>query len=67
MIEAPSISNDVQRSENRRKNPLLNYESPALTAELKALHVRNGYLYYYTLLAAGRYCYLAYKVVRNNS
>jgi hypothetical protein len=32
----PSVRNDVQRSEKTRKNSLLNYESPALTAELQA-------------------------------
>jgi len=36
MIEAPSISVAVQCSENTRKNSFLNYESPALTAELQA-------------------------------
>ena len=36
MIEAPSIRAAVQRSENKRKNSFLNYESPALTAELQA-------------------------------
>jgi hypothetical protein len=36
MTELPSASNDVQRSENKRKNSFLNYESPALTAELQA-------------------------------
>ena len=36
MIEARSVSNDVQRSENERKNSFLNYYSPALTAELQA-------------------------------
>ena len=34
--ETPSISDAVQRSENTRKKSLLNYESPALTAELQA-------------------------------
>ena len=36
MIEMPSVSNGVQRSEKKRKNSFLNYESPALTAELQA-------------------------------
>ena len=36
MAEAPSVSIAVQRSENTRKNSFLNYESPALTAELQA-------------------------------
>jgi hypothetical protein len=36
MIEMPSIGNDVQSSEIMRKNSFLNYESPALTAELQA-------------------------------
>ena len=36
MAEAPSFSIAVQRSENTRKNSFLNYESPALTAELQA-------------------------------
>jgi hypothetical protein len=30
------VGNGVQRSENMRKNSFLNYESPALTAELQA-------------------------------
>jgi hypothetical protein len=34
--ETPSIRDAVQASENSRKNSLLNYESPALTAELQA-------------------------------
>ena len=34
--ETPSISDAVQRGENTRKKSLLNYESPALTAELQA-------------------------------
>jgi len=34
--ETPSVSIAVQRSENTRKNSFLNYESPALTAELQA-------------------------------
>ena len=37
MIDSPSIGNGVQRHEKLRKNSLLNYESPALTAELQAL------------------------------
>ena len=32
----PSVSNAVQACENARKNSALNYESPALTAELQA-------------------------------
>ena len=36
MAEAPSVSIAVQHSENTRKNSFLNYESPALTAELQA-------------------------------
>jgi hypothetical protein len=36
MAELPSVRDDVQRSENERKNSFLNYESPALTAELQA-------------------------------
>ena len=36
MAEAPSVSIAVQRSESTRKNSFLNYESPALTAELQA-------------------------------
>jgi hypothetical protein len=35
-VELPSVSDGVQRSENKRKNSFLNYESPALTAELQA-------------------------------
>ena len=38
MAEAPSVREAVQRSENTGKNSLLNYESPALTAELQARH-----------------------------
>jgi len=34
--ETPSASNGVQAGENARKNSFLNYESPALTAELQA-------------------------------
>jgi hypothetical protein len=34
--ETPSVSVAVQRRENARKNSVLNYESPALTAELQA-------------------------------
>jgi hypothetical protein len=36
MTEIPSVGNDVQRCENTRKKFFLNYESPALTAELQA-------------------------------
>ena len=36
MAEAPSVSIAVQRSENTCRNSFLNYESPALTAELQA-------------------------------
>jgi hypothetical protein len=36
MVETPIDSIAVQRSENTRKNSFLNYESPALTAELQA-------------------------------
>jgi len=36
LAESPSVSNAVQRSENPCKNSFLNYESPALTAELQA-------------------------------
>ncbi len=36
MAEAPSVREAVQRNENTRKNSFLNYESPALTAELQA-------------------------------
>ncbi len=32
----PSIRDGMQRSENARENSVLNYESPALTAELQA-------------------------------
>jgi hypothetical protein len=35
--ELPSISNDTQSSETLRNSLVLNYESPALTAELQAL------------------------------
>jgi hypothetical protein len=37
MNELLSVSNDAQSSENMRKNSFLNYESPALTAELQAV------------------------------
>lgn len=37
MTDLPSVSNSAQRCENVRKNSFLNYESPALTAELQAL------------------------------
>ena len=36
MTEASSVREAVQRNENTRKNSVLNYESPALTAELQA-------------------------------
>ena len=36
MLGTPSVRNTVQRRENKRKNSFLNYESPALTAELQA-------------------------------
>jgi hypothetical protein len=36
MAETPSIRDAVQASENACKNSFLNYESPALTAELQA-------------------------------
>jgi hypothetical protein len=36
MADTPSVRNGAQRSENTRKNSVLNYESPALTAELQA-------------------------------
>ena len=36
IAETPSISNDVQASENARKKRVLNYKSPALTAEVQA-------------------------------
>jgi hypothetical protein len=34
--ELPSISNNTQSSETLRNSLVLNYESPALTAELQA-------------------------------
>ena len=34
--ELPSVSNDMQSSETLRNSLGLNYESPALTAELQA-------------------------------
>src|SRR5262245_45868859 len=34
--ETPSVGNGTQANENVRKNSFLNYESPALTAELQA-------------------------------
>jgi hypothetical protein len=36
MTEMPSVRNGAQAGEKLRKNSLLNYESPALTAELQA-------------------------------
>jgi hypothetical protein len=36
MAEIPSVRNGAQARENLRKNSFLNYESPALTAELQA-------------------------------
>ena len=36
MTETSNVGDPVQRSENTRKNSFLNYESPALTAELQA-------------------------------
>ena len=36
MTELPSVGNAAQADENLRKNSFLNYESPALTAELQA-------------------------------
>ncbi len=43
MAETPSVGHAVQRSENPRKNSFLNYESPALTAELQASLKRNAH------------------------
>ena len=43
MAETPSVSDAAQGCENARKNSFLNYESPALTAELQAqLAMKNG-------------------------
>ena len=36
MAETPSVRDGAQHCENKRKNSVLNYESPALTAELQA-------------------------------
>jgi hypothetical protein len=36
MAEMPSVRNSAQADENERKNSLLDYESPTLTAELQA-------------------------------
>jgi hypothetical protein len=36
MPETPSVCNSAQARENEREKPSLNYESPALTAELQA-------------------------------
>ena len=36
MTELPRIGNGAKHCENARKNSFLNYESPALTAELQA-------------------------------
>jgi hypothetical protein len=40
--ETPSVCKNAQDRENLRKKPLLNYESPALTAELQA-HSKTNY------------------------
>jgi hypothetical protein len=40
MSKTPSVRNAAQAGENERKKPPLNYESPALTAELQA-HLRT--------------------------
>jgi hypothetical protein len=42
MAETPSVRNTAQRSENMRKNSFLNYESPALTAELQARRAQRA-------------------------
>src|ERR1043166_3704778 len=42
MAETPSVSNGAQHCENERKNSVLNYESPALTAELQAHRAMTG-------------------------
>jgi hypothetical protein len=42
MAELPRIRDAVQRSENARKISFLNYESPALTAELQARRALTG-------------------------
>ena len=43
IAEIPSVRNAVRRCENKRKRPFLNYECPALTAELQAhLPMKNG-------------------------
>src|SRR5262245_66045875 len=39
--QIPSASNAVQHSEHQRKSSFVNYESPALTAELQALFIDN--------------------------
>jgi hypothetical protein len=41
MAETPSVRNTAQAGENARKNSFLNYESPALTAELQARITRE--------------------------
>ena len=41
MTELPSFSKTVRSGENTRKDSFLNYESPALTAELQALFRRQ--------------------------
>jgi hypothetical protein len=45
ILGIPSVCDAMQRSENARRNPFLNYESPALTAELQArmvVEVKNS-------------------------
>ena len=41
MAETPSVRNGAQAGENARKNSFVDYESPALTAELQALSQRT--------------------------
>jgi len=38
MAKLPKVSNGAKRCEKVRKYPFLNYESPALAAELQARH-----------------------------
>jgi hypothetical protein len=41
MVETPSVGNGVQSCETTRNSLGLNYESPALTAELQAQFTRE--------------------------
>jgi hypothetical protein len=47
IARTPSVRNSAQTAENARKNSVLNYESPALTAELQA---RISYAFKHSIL-----------------